>query len=103
MLVYKAVGVVTVILLSGISGMTLGDQTEVSDFERRAKGLGDTISSDNSKESARCQELHQEVEQLRGKPQRRYTARDAYELECQRSYEDPGRPSLLYNDGLLND
>ena len=93
----------TAMLLAGISVTTLGDQTEISDFERRAKGLGDTISSDHSQESARCQELRQEVERLRGKPQRRYSARDAYELECQRGYEDPGRPSLLYNDGLYNE
>ena len=92
-----------VMLLAGISVTTLGDQTEISDFERRAKGLGDTISSDNSGESARCQELRQEVERLRGKPQRRYSARDAYELECQRGYQDTGRSSLLYNDELYND
>ena len=102
MLVYKAVGVVTAMLLAGISVTTLGDQTEISDFERRAKGLGDSISSDNSQESVHCQELRQEMERLRGKPQRRYTVRDAYEQECQRNSEDPGR-SLLYEDELLND
>ncbi len=87
-------------LLTGISVTALGDQTEIDDFARRAQGLGDSISSDNSRESVRCQELRKEMERLRGRPQRRFTTRDAYNLECQRGYEDPGRSPLLYNDEL---
>ncbi len=34
--------------------------------------------------SDRCAKLAREVEALRGKPQRRYTAEQRYELECER-------------------
>jgi hypothetical protein len=60
------------------------DQNAISDFERKAQSLGESISADDSAESERCRELGSEVEQLAGKPQRRYAARQDYLLECQR-------------------
>lgn len=35
-----------------------------------------------SNESERCQELLREIDQLKGKPQRRITAQQRYEAEC---------------------
>ena len=72
------------ILLTAAS-VAVADQREVSEFERQAQGLGKAINSEHSAESRHCRELRQEVERLRGKPQRRATARNTYERECQRS------------------
>lgn len=59
------------------------DQSEASEFERRARSLGQSITDDNSGKSLHCQQLIREMEQLQGKPQRRYTVRQQYMLECQ--------------------
>lgn len=62
-----------------------GDQSEISDFERRAQSLGQSISSENSPKSSRCEQLVRDMEQLRGRPQLRYTVRQEYMQEC---YQD---------------
>jgi len=38
--------------------------------------------NDSSAQSERCQELLREVDNLKGKPQRRITAQERYEAEC---------------------
>ena len=58
-------------------------------FQQRARTLGDTISADKPRETARCKELRQEIELYKGKPQRRYIARRNYEAECMREEISP--------------
>jgi len=82
---YKSVGVVAAIVLAGLSITASGETSEVTEFERKAKSLGESISSETAKESKHCSELRQNVEQLKGKPQRRYTAKEVYESECIRN------------------
>ena len=53
-------------------------------FQERARTLGDSISADNSAETARCKELRQQMETYRDRPQRGYSARRNYEAECMR-------------------
>lgn len=71
-------------LMLVVFSVSSAEQNAVSDFDRRARALGETISADDSGESERCRELSRQVEQLRGKPQRRYAAQQDYLLECQR-------------------
>ena len=87
-----------VMLLVAGSMPANGAQTEASDFERRAKSLGEKISSDDSHESARCRELRKEVEKLREKGQRGLSAKNRYKQECQALYNTPEKPSGLVKD-----
>lgn len=67
----------------GVAGFALADSTEELEFQRRAASLGQAINADNSGRPAHCEELHRSIEDLRGRPQRRFSALEAYELECQ--------------------
>ena len=60
-------------------------------FQQRARTLGDAISADKPRETARCKELRQEIDLYKGKPQRRYIARRNYEAECMREETDTDR------------
>ena len=50
---------------------------------QEASELTSQTTADTAK-SDRCAELAKEVEALKGKPQRRFTAAQRYEAECQR-------------------
>jgi len=71
------------LLLLAVTGVGLADSTEELEFQRRAASLGKSITADNSSRPAHCMELQQTIENMRGRPQRRFTALEAYELECQ--------------------
>lgn len=71
------------LLLLVVSGTGLADSTEELEFQQRAASLGKSITADNSSRPAHCMELQQTIENMRGRPQRRFTALEAYELECQ--------------------
>ncbi len=62
----------------------LADNTAVEEFERKAQSLGESISADNSGLSVRCRDLARQVEELKGRPQRRYSAQQDYLQECER-------------------
>ena len=79
-------------LMLMVCNATYADQSAVNEFARKAQSLGKSISADDSGESERCRELSRDVERLAGKPQRRYTARQDYMLECQREPTSPPEP-----------
>jgi len=77
--------------LTLLCALTLGLCYEVTaadsasrEFERQAEALGQSISESNAPESAHCATLRKEIETLKGSPQRRHTAREAYRTECLR-------------------
>jgi len=82
------------------------DDTAAREFQNEAQSLGESISSDNSGISDRCQRLFQNVQDLKGKPQQRFSARQLYDRECRDpmsspDYEFPGHepgyaPGLVY-------
>ena len=84
----------SLLLASSLTGQVWAGQTEVDDFQRRAKALGQSITEDASGNSERCQDLLHQIEQSRGKPQRRYTLMQTYEAECRR------HDNLMPNDPL---
>lgn len=78
-----------VVCVSAFAQSAQQQERERLEFQQRARTLGDAISADNPRESARCKELRQEIELYKGKPQRRYTARRNYEAECMREEVNP--------------
>jgi len=66
-----------------VAGVGLADSTEELEFQRRAAARGQAINADDSGRPAHCDELQRSIQDLRGRPQRRFSALDAYELECQ--------------------
>ena len=65
------------------------DDTATLEFQQRARALGESISTDTTRESEHCAQLRREVEAQRGLPQRSYTARQAYRAECMRDETSP--------------
>ena len=84
--------------ISAVAASALASDYEVDEFERRARSLGESISAQDSEQSVRCQELGRQVEQLKGRPQQRYTAREAYLRECQRDPAFAPEPALPSGD-----
>ncbi len=85
-------------ILAIILGLCLGaasfaDESASIEFQQRAKALGQSISSDNARQSERCAELRRQMEATKG-PQRHTTARQAYEEECVQDYSAPASPGL---------
>jgi hypothetical protein len=85
-------------MLAAILGLSLGvtalaEDTESVEFQQRAKALGQSISADNAQRSERCIELRRRAEQTKG-PQRRSTARQAFEAECMQDYSAPSASGL---------
>ena len=82
------------ILLPVLSALSLSpaiaNDTAAQEFQSQAQSLGDSISSDNSGISDYCQRLAQDIADLKGKPQRRFTARQRYDQECRRSGSSTG-------------
>ena len=68
----------------------IADDAATREFQKEALSLGKAIDNDNSGTYGRCQQLRQDVENLKGKPQRRFTARQIYEQECTDSTAQPG-------------
>ena len=95
-----------VLCAAGLSPVNADDDTAAREFQNQAQSLGESITKDNSGISDRCQRLLQDIQDLKGKPQRRYTARQIYDRECRRSMsypdsefggEQPGFPSGFNN------
>ena len=96
----------TVLYTAGLSSAIASEDPAVQEFQNQAKSLGESITKDNSGISDHCQRLFQDIQDLKGKPQRRYTARQLYDRECRRSMsypdsefggEQPGFPSGFNN------
>ena len=68
----------------------IANDTAAQEFQSQAQSLGESISSDNAGISEHCQRLAQDIADLKGKPQRRFTARQRYDQECMRSTSSPG-------------
>ncbi|HEB97308.1 MAG TPA: hypothetical protein ENI96_12880 [Sedimenticola thiotaurini] len=70
-------------ILLAAAAASAAERTEEAEFQQRAAALGQSINADNSSRAGRCMELQQQIGDLRGRPQRRFTALEAYEYECQ--------------------
>lgn len=77
----------SLILLLGMAAGSWAADTEVTEFQQRATALGQSINAADSPRSAHCAELQQTIQALRGRPQRRFSALEAYEMECQGGYQ----------------
>ena len=73
---------------------TFADDTASIEFQERARALGQSISSDNARQSERCTTLRRQMDASRGMPQRSSTARQAFEAECVGDYSAPASPGL---------
>ncbi len=91
---------ISVTMLLAAMAAAAGQDTEVTEFQQRAAALGQSINADNSTRAGHCAALQQQISDMRGRPQRRFTALEAYELECQGG----GRRSFTTGpfDGGLN-
>ncbi len=78
------------VLCAASLSSAIADDTAAQEFQSQAQSLGESISSDNSGISEHCQRLAQDIADLKGKPQRRFTARQRYDQECRRSMSSPG-------------
>lgn len=95
-----------VLCAAGLTPAIADDDTAAQEFQSKAQSLGESISSDNSGISDRCQRLFQNVQDLKGKPQQRFNARQLYDRECRDpmsspDYQFPGNepgyaPGLVY-------
>lgn len=86
-------------MLAAMLGLSLcasafADETARIEFQQRAKALGQSISSDNARQSEHCTNLRRQMEESRGMPQRSSTARQAYEADCVEEYSAPASPGL---------
>lgn len=45
-------------------------------------------------QAERCTQLREEINSLKGKPQRRNAAIQRYRLECEQNYQQPGQPRI---------
>lgn len=82
---YRFVQLISVILLTAAGAVFAEKQTPSVMFSNSAdqSQLTSPAGGDTAK-FERCEKLAKEVEALKGKPQRRYTAAQRYEAECQR-------------------
>ena len=95
-----------VLCADGLSPANANDDTATQEFQNRAQSLGESITKDNSGISDRCQRLLQDIQDLKGKPQQRFSARQLYDRECRDpmsspDYQFPGHepgyaPGLVY-------
>jgi len=95
-----------VLCAAGLSPVIAADDTAAQEFQNRAQSLGESITKDNTGISDRCQRLFQDIQDLKGKPQQRFNARQLYDRECRNpmsspDYQVPGHepgyaPGLVY-------
>ena len=64
------------------SGAVLAQKGESIMFGDQAPSVGQPASEEDQNSGAKCEQLLQEIDDLKGKPQRRMTAQQRYEAEC---------------------
>ena len=82
---YRLAQLITVILITA-AGTSIAEKQPPSIMFSNSSEQSQLTSPTgvDTAKSDRCEKLAKEVEALKGKPQRRYTAAQRYEAECQR-------------------